>query len=166
AGRPVGQNGCHAGRYFVGGEIVLHELWHNFFSGNQVDHGKAWDFCPWLSKYVRERRDAVNHHEGSVHHGSLDGSGAAGDDARARMKQCGESVRNQGDLRLSEEGAQKVSIQGGGDREQKFVVTVEQSRRFQDRGQIHPYFFDAASWHQSDPEFSWIKMELFSVFRA
>jgi len=71
----------------LGGEIVLHELWHNFFSGNQVDHGKAWDFYPWLSKYVRERRDAVNHHEGSVHHGSLDGSGAAGDDARARMKQ-------------------------------------------------------------------------------
>src|SRR6266576_1781232 len=82
------------------------------------------------------------------------------------MKQCGESVRNQSDLRLRDEGAQKVAIQGGGDGEQKFVLTVEQGRRFHDRGQVHAYFFDTAAGHESDPEFLWIKMELLSVVSA
>src|SRR6266576_149864 len=83
ASRPVGQNGFHTGRYFGGGEIVLHEFWYNFFSSDQVDHGEAWDFHPWLSKYVREGRDAVDHHEGSVHHGGFDGCCPAGDDSGA-----------------------------------------------------------------------------------
>src|SRR6266576_2528094 len=82
------------------------------------------------------------------------------------MKQCWESVRNQSYFRLSDESAQKVAIQGGGDGEQKFILTVEQGRRFHDRGQVHAYFFDTAAGHESDPEFLWIKMELLSVVSA
>ncbi len=101
------------------------KFWHDFFSGDQVDHGKSRDFHPRFSEHVGERRDAVDHYEGSAHHGGLHRRGAAGDDAGARMKQCGEGFGNHDDSLIPDEATQKFAIQCGRDGKEKFVITAE-----------------------------------------
>src|SRR5271170_6811968 len=58
---------------------------------------------------------------------------------------------------------QETAIERGGDGQQEFEAGAELRCCFQDRGQVHAYFFDAASGQQRNPRFGNVEMRMRGV---
>src|SRR5580704_1356092 len=61
---------------------------------------------------------------------------------------------------ISDRTLKKASVNRRSDREQKFVSCAQSGRRFQDRRQVHFYFFYSAARHECDPWLGGIESQL------
>src|SRR6185369_13234478 len=81
--------------YFVPCEVMLDQLRHYFFTGDQIHHGEVRDLDSGLTQEISERRDPIDHYEGKLHEGSLHSGRSAGDYPSPRVGERRKAFRNQ-----------------------------------------------------------------------
>ena len=67
------------------------------------------------------------------------------------MPEGGQGVGDESDVLLADLVLQEHAVECGSDREKKFVSRAELCGGFENDGQVHTDFLDAAAGHESDP---------------